>query len=231
MRLALFPDPFFSELLPEIDDLNELKVTLHVLWRLGRKRGELPCLSLSALCSDDTLLHGLGAPGISPEEAVRDGLERAVARGSLLQVPAKRKSTAGESEEIFYFVNSEKGRQAVEMIRRGELQLPEAAANVAEPRLPQERPNIFVLYEQNIGLLQPLIAEELRDAERTYPVDWIEDAFREAVRQNKRSWRYVQHILERWAAEGKDDLSRRRDDRRRYIEGKYGEYFKRRQNK
>jgi DnaD/phage-associated family protein len=85
-----------------------------------------------------------------------------------------------------------------------------------------------VLYEQNIGPLTPLLAEELMEAEDTYPVSWIEDAFREAVELNKRSWRYIQRILERWAAEGKaDEKTRRGDegDRRRFIEGEYADYI------
>jgi DNA replication protein len=66
-----------------------------------------------------------------------------------------------------------------------------------------ERPNIFVLYEQNIGLLSPLLAEHLIEAEKHYPYDWIEDAFREAVQRNKRSWSYIRAILRRWETEGK----------------------------
>jgi DNA replication protein len=84
-----------------------------------------------------------------------------------------------------------------------------------------------VLYEQNIGPLTPLLAEELMDAERTYPASWLEDAFREAVELNKRSWRYVQRILERWAAEGKEhETSRRRDEQdwRRFLEGDHADY-------
>ena len=66
-----------------------------------------------------------------------------------------------------------------------------------------ERPNIFVLYEQNIGLLSPLIADELRDAADRYPEEWIESAFREAVQHNKRKWSYIRAILRRWEAEGR----------------------------
>ena len=33
----------------------------------------------------------------------------------------------------------------------------------------EKSPNIFTMYEENIGLLTPMIAEELRDAEKTYP--------------------------------------------------------------
>ena len=44
----------------------------------------------------------------------------------------------------------------------------------------------------------------MKEAEQVYPYSWIEEAFREAATHNKRSWRYVARILERWAAEGKD---------------------------
>ncbi len=66
-----------------------------------------------------------------------------------------------------------------------------------------EKPNIFVLYEQNIGLLSPMIAEELKDAAEHYPAEWIEAAFREAVLNNKRKWTYIRAILRRWETEGR----------------------------
>ena len=66
-----------------------------------------------------------------------------------------------------------------------------------------ERPNIFVLYEQNIGLLSPLLADELKDAAEQYPAEWIEAAFREAVQHNKRKWSYIRAILRRWETEGR----------------------------
>jgi len=68
-----------------------------------------------------------------------------------------------------------------------------------------------------------MIAEELRDAERTYPAEWIADGFREAVELNKRSWRYVLRILERWRREGRGDGAPRgaatetTEDRKRYY--------------
>ena len=70
--------------------------------------------------------------------------------------------------------------------------------------------NIFGLYEQNIGLLTPIIAEELADAEKLYPIEWVDEAFRQAVEYNKRNWRYINRILERWAVEGKEDEEVRR---------------------
>jgi DNA replication protein len=232
MRMVAVPSLFFSELLPEIDNLNELKVTLHILWRLDAKPGYPRYLSLSELLRDATLLEGLQGGDLAPEGRLLDGLRRAVDRGVLL-VAAADKPDGGQ--EAFYLLNSDKGRLAMEQWRKGEIRLMESASGPAS--LKSERPNIFILYEQNIGLLQPMIAEELREAESAYPAEWIEDAFREAAAQNKRNWRYIQRILERWATdgrgrptEGKGDLRSgdlgSHDDRRRYVEGKYAEYFK-----
>lgn len=223
VRFTPLPNLFFSELLPAIDDLAELKVTLHIFWLLHQKKGYPRYVSRKELESDGVLLRGLKGMGGEPEERLSQALERAVARGTLLYVTA----CWGEKQDDWYFMNTDLGRRTVDKIRRGELEL-EADILPSEVRLEVERPNIFVLYEQNIGLLTPLIAEELRDAEKTYPADWIEEAFRIAVEHNARHWRYVRSVLERWAAEGKDSEKARRgseEDRRRYIEGKYAEYI------
>ena len=64
-------------------------------------------------------------------------------------------------------------------------------------------PRTIEQYEDNIGILTPIVADELREAESHYPISWIDEAFKEAVTQNKRSWRYVSRILERWDREGR----------------------------
>jgi DnaD/phage-associated family protein len=91
--------------------------------------------------------------------------------------------------------------------------------------------NIFALYEQNIGIITPMIAEELKEADKIYPPQWIEEAFREAVTLNKRSWRYIARILERWASEGKDSGEYKRDIKKdgpdKYVKGRYGHLVKR----
>jgi DnaD/phage-associated family protein len=215
------PNLFFSEVLPEIDHLGELKVTLHVFWLLAQRGGERPYVSGEELAADRRLLASLPAPGMSPAEALRDALDRAVVRRTLLRVTTGEKT----GQRDWYFVNSDKGRQAVDDLLAGKWSPAEPGQPV---HLHVERPNVFVLYEQNIGPLTPLLAEELMEAEDTYPAAWIEDAFREAVELNKRSWRYVQRILERWAAEGREDETARRGterDRRRFIEGEYADYI------
>ena len=220
------PELFFTELLPDLEHLAELKLTLHIFWLLSRSSGKKdgrPCVSYEELAADHRLLDGLDSPGLSPVESLRDALERAVARGILLRVTqASSQSSAGGAD--WYFANTEKGRQAVTDLLAGKW----TPGEPGKPLLLQaHRPNIFVLYEQNVGPLTPLLAEQLQEAEKNYPALWIEDAFKEAADLNKRSWRYVQRILERWATEGRDDTARRADgkERRRSIEGEYADYI------
>ena len=114
-----------------------------------------------------------------------------------------------------YFLNTERGRAAVEGITRGEWRpWPDDDEPVS---LLIERPNIFVLYEQNIGALTPMIADELRDAEQAYPISWIEDAIKSAVENNVRRWRYVVAILEKWREQGRheQDGFNRRDTQKK----------------
>lgn len=77
-------------------------------------------------------------------------------------------------------------------------------------------PNIYTLYEQNIGALTPMIADVLDDAQKTYPEPgWIADVIALAVTNNKRNWKYCEAILKRWKIEGKDSGEKPPSGRRR----------------
>ena len=212
--LTPVPDIFFSRLLAEIDSLPELKVVLHVFWRLYRKQGALKFITCEELTSNKTLVEGLDGT-----EVLRGALDSAVGHGILLHVLLGGEGGARDA----YFINSEANRAAVAKIQSGEL----LAHVMPQPQSREEPANIFALYEQNIGLLTPMIAEELKEAEKLYPTPWIEEAFREAVSLNKRNWRYIARILERWSLEGKGSGESGRDSKKergpsRYLRGRYG---------
>ena len=215
-RLVKVPGLFFSDLLPQIDSLAELKVTLYCIWRLQQKEGDVPYLWKREIQGDDAFLGGLGARDDDRRAALADGLERAVARGTLLHARLKR----GGGEESLYLMNTARGRAAIEGLEQGKWQ-PEGGADRLFD-LSIERPNVFTLYEQNIGPLTPIIADSLRDLEATYSEDWVEEAIEIAVARNVRNMAYIEGILRRRAEEGSVDDGEAGQDWRRYLSGKYG---------
>jgi len=221
------PNSFFSALLPQISDIAELKTTLHILWSLYLKRGYPRFITYRELQGSKSLMSSLRGAATPPDKILRHALEMATKRGTILHIVLDRDGTP----EDIYFLNTESDRQIVAKIQNGELALSGLKANQPTYIDTEEPPDIFTLYEQNIGMLTPLIADELRDAERLYPETWIRDAIKEAVSRNKRSWRYIAKILERWSVEGKGDGTYRGDfkktDPDKYIKGKYGHMVRR----
>ena len=202
------PDSFFHQLLKEVDDAAELKVTLYILWRVAHMDG--PFRALTKMDFDVKEL-GLGA------EAIKSGLEKAVKRGSLLKV--QRDATN------YFLLNSPRGRATVKAIESGKWN---PTGTVSAP--PIDRPNIFRLYEENIGPLTPLIADMLKEAEELYRAEWLEEAFTIAVKNNKRNWKYMEAILKRWADEGKNgkkDQQNPEKSSERYTDSQFSEFLNR----
>ena len=61
-RYTPVPNQFFSELLPQIDDLDELKLTLYCFWRLNLKAGRIFHIRLRELEQDKELLSSFQHP-------------------------------------------------------------------------------------------------------------------------------------------------------------------------
>jgi len=268
------PEGFFEDILPQITSVLEMKVTLYLFWRLARSGPGVSSprmVSLGELESDDKLKTALSqGKGLRHfEEALREGLELAVSRGTLLQLRISdfglrvahpvsngngKEHTNGngthpleevqDHTEYWFLLNTRENKTWVEALGNGEVDVvqtplvqPYLDADSQSPiHIPQsairiERPNIYVLYEQNIGLLTPIMAEKLQDSEGRYPREWIEAAFEEAVLNNKRNWRYIERILERWTAEGRQSGKDKRSaeqslDPDKYTKGKYAFLFR-----
>jgi DNA replication protein len=225
------PNAFFSSLLPQITDMAELKTTLHILAVLYVKKGAPRFITYGELLGNVSLMAGLKALGGQPEVALKNALKLASGRGTLICIPVSSALAGGGQDEDIYLLNTEVDRAAAEKIRNGELKL--AGLKVREAVLVQEEPlpDIYTLYEQNIGMLTPIIADELRDAEKNYSADWIKDAIKEAALHNKRSIKYILKILETWSVEGRSDGTYQRDTKKsdpdKYIKGKYGHIVQR----
>ena len=228
MRFAAVPEPFFSHVLPHISDIAELKATLTMFRIICQKRGYARFVALSELKSDVALMGGIAEAGKPVIDSLALALAKVVQRGTFVSTKV---TMEGVAEDLF-FLNSETDRRTMAKIESGELALP--GVKVKEPadvQLEEERPGVFGLYEENIGLITPLIADELREAQRLYPETWVQEAIKEAATQNKRRWSYISAILERWNSEGRTDGTYRGDNKKadpdKYIKGKYGHMVQR----
>jgi DnaD/phage-associated family protein len=184
------PDTFFHQLLHQIDDAAELKVTLYFLWRVEHMDD-----SFRALRDSDFFAKELGLSA----DAIGSGVEKAVKRGTILRIEHKA--------EVIYFLNSPRGRAAANAFLGGENKVAGVAA------VAFERPNVFRLYEENIGPLTPLIADKLIDAEETYSEAWVAEAIEIAVTNNVRKFPYVEAILKDWKENGRAKEQDRRDNK------------------
>lgn len=197
-RATAVPNAFFTGVLPQIDDPAEMIITLYFFFLWQQVRRYPKHVTYNDLATEAPLRQALSHLSGGTDAALREGLSLAVKRGTVL-----RASAGGVDSEV-YLLNVAAAQKTLQRLTKAQVAETEAEA-MGPP------PNVFSLYENNIGAISPLIVQDLVDSEERYPAEWLEAAFREAVRQNKRSWRYIQRILERWALEGPDYEETERD--------------------
>ncbi len=172
------PTRLLAEVVPTLDQA-ELRVLLALYVRgVGAPGGQS---AVDDLQGDTSLLQSLARDSpVAAREAVHRAIDRLLARGILAYADETRhhlrlRATASVVPGAILATGDEQAKRAL----------------------------VARLYEENIGLLQPIIVEELHAAARLYPEPWIVEAFAEAARYNRRNWRYVRRILERWATQGR----------------------------
>jgi DNA replication protein len=222
--LTRIPEEFIRKVLPGVNNLLALKFILYFFWRLDRQEGVFRFLTLEHIKNDQDFMNGNHLDIKNREDLMNllSAIEDSIKSGVILQVKVEPYSDAN----TIFFVNSARGRAAVKAILSGKWK-PSAMHELPDDIL-QNQSNIYQLYEDNIGPLTPLISDALRDAELTYPENWILEAITIASERNVRNWRYIQVILTRWQEEGRDERKDRPDsekDYKRYIEGEFSDYI------
>lgn len=204
------PNIFFSRVMPEITDPAEFVVSAYFFFAAQLHKRHPRVVSREELAADRALIRALAnMAGGADGESLARGLGLAVRRGTLIR------ARSGEHE--VYAVNNPANYRA--LAGAPDLHLEEPL-----PPAPGEpTPDIFSLYEANIASITPLIADGLKDAEQRYPAEWILRAIREAAELNKRSWRYIAAILERWETEGPDHEKSQRDPQIEWLEQRFRE--------
>lgn len=218
-RLTTIPEAFFSDLLPSIDSLDELKLTLFAMWYLNQQDSDAQYLTDQLfldhqnLIVTDDIREGEGA------EALGRTINKAVSRGTLIKrlVPGLEKDPAS----VVYLINTANGRRLAKLADEGKWQPGHTKQTSTSASV--ERPNIFNLYEENIGPLTPMISDMIKATIESFPEEWIADAVAIALKKNARNWRYVEAILTSWRENGRYETNKRTDeeDYRRFIKGEY----------
>ena len=184
------PSVLFGPLLERISSLGGLRCALRVIFLLHRKQGKLKYVSTAELVADPVLQWSDGA------EAAEQILETFVKFGLLVRVPGGGKNSG------CYCLDNMANRRAIARMGKGEILGPEASP-VRSREEAATRPDIFTMYESNIGVIYPMAAERLMDIAIEYSEDWIAEAFREAVLHNSRNLKYIEAILRRWRDDGR----------------------------
>ena len=228
-----FPDPILNALLETITDMAELKVVLRAIFLLNRQRSFPPAIPVEMLLSDGVLNRGLEGYGDNIQSDILKGLNLAVDRNIFQLFKIKGSGIEGNQ----FLLNTDSARRWLsnnkDVIVLSSLPQ-DIDVNQKRAYSNQPKSNIFALYEDNIGTISPMLAEELKLAEKEYNHGWIEEAFQIAVNQNKRSWGYISAILRRWSTEGRDDRGEYGKSRGYTQEdnpGKYIEEYQRRRGR
>jgi DnaD/phage-associated family protein len=228
VEVTPLPNIFFNDVLSSIDSLLEMKAVMQIFFLLSRRRGYPRFVSFSELSRNTVIEKELNKMKGDMEILLKDALQSAVKHGILLHIPI---SVGGKSDDA-YFINNQSEKSTIEKILNGTLKIPSVEIGSREEPANEQQRDIYSLYEHNIGMLTPILAEELQEAEHRYPPEWIQDAFREALRANVRNWKYINSILKRWEREGKKDGkpvgdTQKERDPDKYISGKYGHMVRR----
>ncbi len=206
------PNAYFSDVLPALSRVEELVVSLYFFFLAARPGGQRQPVDERSLRAEAPLVRALTRlSALSLEEALAAGLAGCVEHRLLL---AARSGAGGKG----YLLNTAANRK---VLAAGGMPLAPEQREASPEAAVTATPNVFRLYEDNIGTITPLLAEELKDAAERYPAAWLEAAFHEAVSLNKRSWRYIAAILERWAAEGPDYETSGRNTEPDWLEQRY----------
>ena len=173
-----------------------------MFWALQQKKGSPRFATFRELLGDKTLAPSLGEDITERVEALEQGLRGAVDKGILI-------TTEVEAEGLrhqLYMLNTESDRRALGGIKRGQLARENVPVVITDSES-QVQPNAFEVYENNIGPLTPIIAEELKQALDLYPEDWIVEAIHDAAKSSVRNWVYIEKILKNRKEEGGSGVS------------------------
>ena len=197
-KMIPFPVQLFTEILPRLHNESQLRATLYTWYAIMSKGSGQRYVYLSQLLTDPVLLSWFTHLG--GKNGIQRGLDQSCREGIFLQLQI------GEDDKILA-PNDESGARLITDMK-SESVTHHNQSRDSSPETNYERTvvsNVVEKYENEIGMLTPVIADMIAIGEQMYPTTWIREALDIAAQSNARSWKYVAAILARWKNEGKNN--------------------------
>ena len=220
-KVVKVPETVFNRLLEQIASLSEMQCVLRMIYlskeNKGINRHKRPAhsVTLEELLTDKLLVKIFSSKGIDPSAEIEKSAKLIVQHG--IFTLGKSMPSQDSLPEFAHSCQPDMKHETLFILNIKTFTDKQQDIVHHKHTNPQklhmdslDKPNIYGLYEDNIGMLNPIIAELLKDAEQTYPQTWIEEAFTEAIARNKRNWKYIAAILKNWEREGKNNGGTRR---------------------
>ena len=211
------PNSVLGRVLAEVEDPRTLKLILRAIWLLERQRGYPRFISVEDLRGDRIL-----AAVINDDSIFSASLASAIARGVLLEV------SVNSAQALM--LNTESARR-VSSDAFASIEMPDEDSDGWDSPTASALPSdAFRAYEENIGVLSPMIRENILTALEDFTDEDIAYAVRIAVESESRSWSFVAGVLRRWLRDGvpherSDGKTGRTTDRGRVSETQLRKYL------
>ncbi len=183
------PNAVLGRVLSSIGDADEIKLILRAIWLLEHQRGYPRYITRDELRRDRVLSVAL------PDQSDFDRiLKSATDRGVFVEVSI--------NNNVCLMFNTEAARRASLNTSRMTDNLNKDDDSWETPAASTGPADAFRAYEENIGILSPMIRQSILAALEDFTDEDITHAVRIAVENESRSWSFVAGVLRRWARDG-----------------------------
>ncbi len=211
------PNTVLGRVLASIYDADEIKLILRAIWLLEHQRGYPRYITRDDLRRDRVL-----SVAIADQSDFDRILKSAIERGVFVEVSI--------NNNIYLMFNTESARRATIEVAPPTDILNNDDNSWETPAVSTTTTDAFRAYEENIGLLSPMIRQSILAALEDFTDEDISRAVRIAVENESRSWSFVAGVLRRWARDGipherTDGKSGRGSDQGRVSEDQLRRYL------
>ena len=193
------PNAVLSAVLNEVEESETVKLILRAVWLLERQRGFPASITVNELRHDRVLIRVFKS-----QEKFNVALDQSLNLGVLIKFELNNTDAL--------MLNTVSATRQVENVK--DTQPENIEKDGWDASVGSDMPDdAFRAYEENIGILSPMIRENITAALQDFSDQDIIEAIKIAVENENRSWSYVAGVLRKWARDGVPNDRRTRTPR------------------